>query len=157
MNIVLDMDGTLINEHMEPRPYLKMFFEFVFEKFQHVSIWTYASTEWFEMVFHKVFKPILPEGKTFHFVWCRVHCKVSTRYNPFTHLSSLYIIKPLTEVYRRFPHIYHTYNTFFIDDTPSTYDENRQNAIQITTFRENLLDNELLKIIRGFERRMTKE
>jgi hypothetical protein len=142
MNIILDMDGTLINERMEPRPYLKTFFEFVFQRFNHVSIWTMANLEWFNRVYNEVFIKLMPPGKYFHFVWCRVHFKV---------IWWGQIVKPLTKVYRAYPLIYNPYNTLFMDDTPSTYIENMRNAIKITTYGNNKLDVELLKIIQKLQ------
>jgi|694.fasta_scaffold05341_14 hypothetical protein len=134
MNIILDLDGTLINEKMEPRPYLKVFLHTLFSRFQNVSIWTFATIEWFYPVFERVLKPLMPEGKTFHFVRCRIG-----QYNTG--------IKPLTEVYGRFPNIYNAKNTLIVDNTPYTYSQNPQNAIPISTFTGNPFDKEFLRIL----------
>lgn len=54
MNIVLDIDGTLIEEtpssmkesRINHRPHLHTFLAFCFDNFDTVSIWTAASEEW---------------------------------------------------------------------------------------------------------------
>ena len=153
MNIILDMDGTLINDKMEPRPHLKDFFRYIFEKFNHVSIWTLASVQWYTMAYERVFKPLLPLGKSFHFVWCRVNYKVSQPsilggiFSMNLASTGTGIIKPLTEVYKRFPIVYNPYNTLIVDDTPFTYSENPGNAIKVSTFGNNMGDRELPDII----------
>jgi hypothetical protein len=151
MNIILDMDGTLIDEHMNPRPHLDLFFRYIFAHFDHVSIWTFASVNWFSQVFEKTLKHFIPPGKGFHFVWCRIHCKMMEITPPmsmFLQKPGFIVIKPLSTVFKTFPTIYLPTNTIFIDDTPSTYSQNKQNAIPITSFHDNnLFDNELLRII----------
>lgn len=149
MNLILDMDGTLINERMEPRPHLKEFFEYVFSHFSNVSIWTFANTHWFALVYHTVFVHLLPKGKTFHFVWCRVNCKL-VEYVPNIPM----VVKPLVEIYKRYPIVYNPYNTLILDDTPSTYRENVGNAIRISTYSVNKTDTELLNIMYEFERKL---
>jgi hypothetical protein len=150
MNIILDMDGTLINERMEARPHLDEFFRYIFQHFNHVSIWTMADVSWFNRVNARVFQPIMPLGKSFHFVWCRVNCKLMQNLGD----GSISVIKPLTEVYRRFPIIYSPFNTLIVDDTPSTYQENIGNAIKIGCYVDDKNDTELMAIVQEFHHRI---
>jgi hypothetical protein len=143
MNIILDLDGTLINDKVQPRPHLKYFFYFIFQNFQRVSIWTLGNNEWFNRAYSEVLRPLMPVGSYFHFVWCRIN-----------HINTLFhgVVKPLNTVYNTFPGMYTEKNTFIVDDTPSTYQENMNNALAITTYRDSPTDTELLRIISIFKR-----
>lgn len=151
MNLILDMDGTLIDSYFSfdtgkmviiPRPYLKEFFDFAFENFTNVSIWTNGTKEWYDEVCKRVLLSYIPIGKSFHFVKTR------------TNLFDTNIIKPLSEIYKIYS-CYNNSNTFILDDNPDTYVCNVENSIPITTF-ETILDdenkncnndNELIKVI----------
>lgn len=145
MNIILDLDGTLINDKMEARPHLKYFLHFVFQRFQRVSIWTLANREWFNKAYTDALKPLMPEGSHFHFIWCRIN-----------HRNTMYsgVVKPLNQVYKTFPGMYNSHNTYIVDDTPSTYQENINNAIQIKTYGNDLMDKELVRIIQSLNNNM---
>lgn len=163
MNLILDMDGTLIDnywciktyrQNIVPRPYLKDFFEFIFQHFERVSIWTNAFQDWYDEVYEKVFRYYIPEGKSFHFVRTREDLYHIRRF-----------VKPLSEIYEKYPE-YNSYNTLIIDDIPKTYSLNLENAIPILPYlylhmdndenNENIgiyninYDDELLKIIHFF-------
>jgi len=148
MNLILDMDGTLINEKKEPRPHLQAFFHYIFQHFERVSIWTAALDVWFNDVYQHVFKPLIPKGKSFHFVWCRDKCKL------LNIGSSTMIVKPLSKIYNSFPNFYNQRNTLIIDDTHFTYRENIGNAIKISSYSNNRSDTELVKIIQQFQHRI---
>ena len=161
MNIILDVDGTLIDNYLlynkyeiVPRPYLKQFLHFCFENFQNVSIWTHADNNWFEYVYLKILKDLLPLGKSFHFIkTSNFHYENNTGY--YT-----------TERSKKLEHIYIDYeeydelNTFILDDTPSTYRFNIENSIPIKPFDFDINDDslnkdkELLKVIKYLKKNL---
>jgi hypothetical protein len=137
--IVLDVDGTLLDHIPLPfpanyarlpepvaRPGLKEFLAFVFQEFETVIIWTAGKKMWYDKAYAEVLKPNLPPGKDFHFVKTR---DVSIPYVP---------LKPLTEIYARFPQ-YNATNTLVLDDNPETFKDNVENAVHIHPFFYNLL------------------
>ena len=134
MNLILDVDGTLIdNDDGDPveRPFLKEFLIFVFDHFHTVSIWTNATPIWFNMVLDRILNPFLPEGKSFHFIWTREHCimeRVHLHPRPYTR-------KPLTQVYTAFPTTHSPENTLIVDDSPETYIHNPLSAVPVATYR----------------------
>jgi len=156
-NIILDMDGTLLDADVystnfrkqKPiaRPHLKKFLEYVFETFENVSIWTNATESWYNQCYEEVLKHHLPEGKTFHFVRHREH-----------NMGRVWIHKKLTDIYELYPEIYNIYNTLIVDDNCETYALNAENAVPINPFFYDLIhpkehsrldeyDKELLRII----------
>jgi hypothetical protein len=154
MNLILDMDGTLIdgfyNDYNEviikKRPFLKLFFKFVFNNFDNVSIWTNANFEWFNIIYENELKYLIPEGKSFDFVKTR---ETSITY-PLKDLEIIYIDSPQ----------YNENNTFIIDDCPETYQKNISNSIPIEIYNyeyeQNIskIDTELLRIIKLFENKL---
>ena len=149
MNIILDLDGTLIDSSqgkepiIYPRPFLKEFLYYVFDKFDNVCIWTHSCQLWYDYVFRVVLSKCIPFGKKFSFVFVR-----EENYKMFVPMP-----KPLQYVYELYPDTYNNLNTFIIDDMPATYMYNEQNAIPITTYyKENFLtDNALKHIMDYFE------
>lgn len=148
-NIVLDMDGTLITalnsgHKYEPiaRPHLKEFFQFIFEYFDNVSIWTHAEKDWFLEVYYKILVHVIPSKKTFKFVITRENNKPIQWDTP----------KMLSTLYTMYPNHNHL-NTWIVDDTPMTYRFNLSNAVHIDTYNETNLhhDNELLRLINLFK------
>ena len=134
-NIILDMDGTILDnvpphfDHNESckaipiaRPYLNLFMKYVFTNFEHVSIWTAGTKEWFDECYEKVLKPSIPEGKDFHFI------KTRSDYNYQA------IVKPLEMIYCEYPDLYNSSNTSIIDDNPYTFVENVDQGLQIKSF-----------------------
>lgn len=143
-NIILDMDGTLLDSippfcegnptlYEEPvaRQCLDDFMKFVFETFERVSIWTAGSKEWYEKCYEKILKHYIPEGKTFYFVKTR------------DHYQFLKTIKPLEMIYAEYPEHYNSSNTLIVDDNPITYSKNKENAIPIKSFYYNNLPLEI--------------
>ena len=140
-NIILDMDETLLGHTLQPfeenkyniqmtpiaRPYLHGFLEYVFTRFERVSIWTAAGQRWYDECYDKVLRHYIPEGKKFHFVKTRSLIKI---YVP---------TKKLTEIYTDYPE-YNSSNTLIIDDNPMTYIDNVENAIGIEPFCYDLMD-----------------
>jgi TFIIF-interacting CTD phosphatase-like protein len=167
MNIILDMDQTLIHSNLNsysiyanpiPRPHLKEFLEFVFENCKNVSIWTHGLKEWYDVVYEKVFKHLIPEGKSFHFVRTRQtpigdyndFIQINKKLNDInSNIPSISYLKPLLVIYKIYPDEYNENNTFIIDDNPITYSINKKNAIEIIPY--NGIDNsdtELLRIMK---------
>lgn len=142
-NIVLDMDGTLLDnipigfpENPTPfetspiaRPYLMEFMEFVFDHFERVSIWTAAMPIWYEKCYKRVLRHCIPDGKSFHFVKTRLP-------------GELYVVlKPLSEIYANYA-AYNSENTLVVDDNPMTYRDNPENAIAVKSFFYDQLSRE---------------
>jgi hypothetical protein len=136
-NIILDMDGTLgdnipstFQENPErfckaipiPRPGLKSFFAFVFAHYERVSIWTAASPDWYALFKERVLRPNMPPGAEFHFEQTR---NLDIPYVP---------LKPLSEIYAKYPEEYNESNTTIVDDNVETFRENRANAVHIPPF-----------------------
>jgi TFIIF-interacting CTD phosphatase-like protein len=166
MNVILDMDETLITHKFNPysifadpipRPHIKEFLEFLFSNCKNVSIWTHGLKQWYDVVYEKVLKDLIPQGKSFHFVITRE--TLIGNYNDIIeinnklreikiNISSISLLKPLLVIYKKYPEQYNKNNTFIIDDNPITYLLNRENAIAIKSY--NNIDNsdtELLRIM----------
>lgn len=140
-NIILDMDGTLLDyipvgfrENPNPRettpiarPHLLEFMEFVFDRFERVSIWTAGTPAWFERCYTQILRHHIPDGRQFHFVKTR---------NP---LEPYIVLKPLSEIYEKYPDEYNASNTLVVDDNPKTYRDNPDNAIGVKSFFYDLL------------------
>jgi hypothetical protein len=141
MNLILDVDGTLIDsDDGDPieRPFLKDFFSFVFSHFNTVSVWTNATPEWFNKVYQLVLKKALPEGQSFYFIWTREQCvteKVHLHPRPYTR-------KPLSIVFNSFPSTHTVDNTLIVDDSQETYVKNVACAVPISTYRWGQADDE---------------
>lgn len=153
MNIVLDMDQTLIDGWPEPsnvnvnvirRPNLDIFLEWCFEHFERVSIWTAASRDWFNKVNEFVFEDILKsinqkKGREykFDFVFTSEMCNVVWKFSEFHGCSVKCIQKRIRKLHNRksepFKH-YNLDNTIIIDDTSQTFSANYGNGIQISPF-----------------------
>lgn len=135
-NIILDMDGTLLDRIPEfspqnpnygkktpiARPHLLDFMEFVFEHFERVSIWTAAMPGWYDICYKQILRHYIPEGRRFDFV------KTRNLHDPYIEL------KPLSEIYRQFADEYNAENTLIVDDNPNTYRDNPENAVEIQSF-----------------------
>lgn len=154
MNLILDMDGTLIdgfyddnNNHVvKPRPHLKDFFEFIFAYFENISIWTHGDESWYKIVYDECLKYMLPINKNFHFVKTREYGNESYPY------------KKLSKIYKEYDD-YNEFNTFIIDDFSKTYELNIENSIPIKnytyTFNEHTdTDDEFLRIIKLFKKKL---
>jgi len=160
MNIILDMDETLIAHKFNPndifsepipRPHLKEFLEFVFTNCKNVSIWTHGSKEWYDVVYKKIFKNLIPEGKSFDFVRTK-ETPIVESYNDIIEINEklrnlnyvipcVSFIKPLFVIYKKYPDQYNENNTFIIDDKEITYCLNKENAIEIQPYNIDNIDN----------------
>jgi hypothetical protein len=156
MNIILDMDETLIHGNFEgviiPRPYLFEFLQFVFERFKNVSIWTAANKAWFEIVNEKVFSPILEVlNCSFDKVLTEEHTTLSYVYDDFYGQSFMTRVKKLRKLHKskKSPD-YTIHNMIVVDDTKTTFQKNYGNAIHIQEFMGGR-DKELKKLMRYLE------
>lgn len=155
MNIVLDMDQTLIdgtlgNEHTKPkliaRPHLDLFLEWCFDTFKNVSIWTAANEVWFEHVNEKIFKPILEELSeknsptnpyNFGFIFTSKKCSNAWRFSEWHGHPFRFTEKRLRKIHRLKSFKFKDYtlsNTLIVDDTKSTFACNYGNGIHISPF-----------------------
>lgn len=157
MNIVLDLDGTLVGLgfNYEPiaRPWLKQFLFYCFSTFKHVILWTAALTEWVEVVQNYIFAPIFYELWVEHNLLCN-WTLILTRENCciFNHGNQVVVLKDLYLLYRwGYPSFMFNItkeNTVVVDDTECTYSLNPDNAIPIDTYIvDNHLDTQLLDTI----------
>ena len=144
MNLILDMDETLINYKMFPRPYLEEFLTECFKIFSSLSIWTNANEEWFNMANNNIFKPlidIINEKEItlykFHFVFTREKYKNKK-------LRRLHNSKTFKQ--------FNINNMIIIDDTKENFTCNYGNGIQIIPFCNFYNDSELLKLLKYFKK-----
>jgi NLI interacting factor-like phosphatase len=176
MNIILDMDETLLSaqfnatanlfnclpmfakdikpyiiltKQVHERPFLDVFFEYVFRKFQRVSIWTHGTSNWYCECYEKVLKQFIPYGKRFHIVITRDNGIIPFRQDLSKQLADLYLYNPL----------YNENNTLILDDKPYTYKYNISNSIFIEPYYlsslcgdKNYNDSELLRVIQYLEK-----
>lgn len=153
--IILDIDGTLIcYDDVIPyaRPYLKEFLKYLFDKFEYVAIWSAASEWWVNLVYKKILKPLLPEGKEFLFLWSGKRCTQiidfeDERNNEFYPISIS--IKRLKKVWKRYKFL-NKHNTLILDDTKETYIHNYGNAIPIPTYELEQKEDNLLQCLIPF-------
>lgn len=137
MNIVLDLDGTLINSINETiihRPFLEHFLLYVFRHFTTVSIWTSANVDWCNKVLY-TFQPLLFNVSTilrrecrFHYILHDIHCTPYKLPN-----DKIILTKPLLTIQQRDPN-FNSRNTLIIDDIPITYIYNQPNGINMPYF-----------------------
>lgn len=149
-NIILDIDRTLIFGYetkygpiIVERPFLKDFFNFIFKRFTHVSIWTSATTNWYRACHDQVFKKYLHSDRKFDVVITRDNNIIRSEDNT-KNLHKLFKIHDK----------YNVNNTFIIDDNPYTYRFNVINAIPIKEFKnthEDKYDAELIRIMDMFD------
>jgi hypothetical protein len=169
MNLILDIDGTLIDRDEDGpiiRPHLGIFLTYAFENFERVSIWTNATPAWYERVKSEIFDEVMPEGKKFDFVWTRENCFLEmTKMGPDGRFYFPITRKPLAHVYAAFHPAYTASNTYIVDDTCETYAFNLLNAVPIDTYNWGELtttgncsmngeDIELLRLISYFEKHL---
>lgn len=149
LNLILDLDDTLIHgfkcnfgQYVVDRPHLKEFLHFAFTHFKTVSIWTAATSTWFNYCYYYGIKQHMPPNKTFTFIATR-----ETSCLPLTNG----FIKFLPDLYKLNP-FFHSENTILIDDRQQNFLRNPHNTIQIKPFDAHMVihkqeDNELLRII----------
>lgn len=148
MNIILDMDGTLIDDNglYQSRPHLQKFLLYCFNNFDTVSIWTSASREWYDEIYEKIFKHIL-KGNRFDFVFTRKRCTLDR--NSFVYVKNLHKLWRSKVLYKDF----NKHNTLIVDNTPFKYFRNYGNGIPIPTYNQYNIsnDNYLSKLVEYLE------
>jgi len=165
MHLVLDLDGTLIEEQSEYVegedasesddnddiirliPHVHEFLHFCFERFQTISIWSAAS----EDHVNYYASILLPKGREWLFIKTGKHCRKVYSSGFGGSFSGLIVEKRLSNVWKtsRFKTAGLTrFNTIIVDDTPMVCSKNYGNAIYVKTFRGDKKDDELLKLQR---------
>ena len=165
-HVILDMDETLLTgdgfRKIHARPGLPLFLHFCFTNFDTVSIWTAASRDWLNLALHLILNPCLPKGCSFYLKWSGERCVRVPDYHAIEN-GEYYVrtrnIKSLKKVWsrgsnrnlplsaleeqnERQPTARLTReNTIIIDDTPSTFERNKGNAIQIPEFNGSIADS----------------
>ena len=155
MNIVLDLDETLVSVTTKPttvydfkfaitgqtyfvrkRPYLDKFLKYIFGRFNTVSVWTAATRPYAEQVLLGIMTPV--QLKSLSFLKTRDDLKVNSlgRYT-----------KPLHRIFNTHPTI-QRHNTIMIDDKRSVMVENLGNAIIVPAWTgSELTDKSLAQLI----------
>lgn len=158
MNLILDIDGTLINDDASDeksivlRPYLEYFLVRAFAIFHDIGIYSAASSSW---VNHAVslFRPLLPHGAEFTFIWNGNRCtRKRERVGCYDFDLEVIKIKRLSKVWRKFQGWTRS-NTIIIDNTASCFRENYGNGILIPTFLSTQItsDDYLIRILMYIE------
>lgn len=148
MNIILDMDGTIIDNYslmqetiIIARPYLREFLHYLFSHHERISIWTNGSSRWYNKCFNECIQHHMPQDKSFDFVITYDDCLVRNKTT---------CPKSLSLIYDKYSN-YSEHNTIMIDDSPHTLKDNMDNGILISSYEyeedDHDLDNELLKMI----------
>ena len=144
MNIVLDLDETLISASLTPpvkydykftlnpssevyylckRPHLDLFLKFIFKKFKTVNIWTAATRVYALKVIEFIFTPT--QLKRLGFIKTRDDLKIK-KDGSYT--------KPLHTVFNKQGAI-KDFNTLMIDDRRSVSSDNLGNTIIVPAFK----------------------
>jgi hypothetical protein len=151
-NLILDLDGTLISvvEHnkyhlVKARPHLSYFMHYIFSAFKRVSIWTNASTTWYNYCYNNILAMHMPPGAKFDLVITADNgiIEKKMKFDLESYLKendatievfprNLYV-KNLEFLYELYPE-YHSTNTYILDDMPFTYSMNKNNAIPISQY-----------------------
>lgn len=148
-HIILDVDDTLLTstksvDSVHLRPGLRVFFHKMFAHplVASVSIWT-ASQGWWREVWPLV-HACLPPRAHFFVVWEGNRC--SRRHNIEWHRTD--VEKRLSKLWRRRVTFGMTRrNTIIVDDTATTFANNRGNALKIAPFNaRDMRDDELARI-----------
>ena len=155
-NIVLDVDGTLVEDVSDevvedeyetplpaPRPYLTEFMQFCFAEFQHVAIWSAASSDWIDPIIKNI---IPPPPRHYHFIWANKHISRSITHQMGRNVD-VRIKKKLKKVCNHFPE-FTLHNTLILDDTPQTYRDNYGNAVGISRWYGSSSDTELVRVMK---------
>lgn len=148
MNIILDLDETLVSVTIKPlrvfdfkfaladqmtgqpvtyyvlkRPNLDIFLKYIFKNFKSVAIWTAATRPYAVKVLQGIMTSVQLESLSF--VKCRTDLKVDA--------SGAYS-KPLHRVFQTHP-VIKKHNTLMIDDRRSVLVENLGNAIIVPAWK----------------------
>jgi TFIIF-interacting CTD phosphatase-like protein len=150
MNIVLDIDGTLVWSNLDEtdirlRPHLKEFLDKCFSYGGSVSIWTAANLRWANKIYD-IIKPLM-DGKHFDLIYTGEKCAITYSSGFYSMGNECKIVKPLKKMFSLKSKNYKKTNTIIIDDTPMTYSKNYGNAILVRRFYGDSDDTELLHVM----------
>ena len=142
MNIVLDLDETLVSVTLTPvkhydfrfslqnqayyvrkRPYLDLFLKYIFKKFQSVSVWTAATKPYAIQVINGCFTQ--QQRNALAFLRTRDDLNVAENGN---------YTKPLQRIFKSHSTI-KAHNTIMIDDRRTAMSENLGNAIIVPAWK----------------------
>jgi TFIIF-interacting CTD phosphatase-like protein len=149
--IINDLDGTLIDDDNNPRPFLSEYLEYCFKHFK-VAVWTAASLEHYNDVYGKVLAPILQKlDVSFHFVYTGEKCTnkpdIQAIYNGDFYARPV-VVKCLKKVWKAYSKDGFTrHSTLIVDDTSQTYSRNYGNAISAPTYSGDPNDRFLKALI----------
>jgi len=161
--LVLDLDETLISTHAEynpeseadftvslgecmgsvyKRPLLKEFLEFAFKNFD-VAVWTAALPEYAEVVVENCFTE--EQRQSLKFIWTREHCtSVEPAWNSWEFLL-------LKKHLHKIPG-YQMNRILHIDNTFSTFSDNRRNGILVEDWNGVCWDDQELLFLEKYLR-----
>lgn len=160
LNIILDLDGTLIqqisDEFQVPliRPYLYDFLEYLFIRFNNVSIWSAANKEWILYNLDNMNISV----NNFHFIWDGTKVTRHTKIIKYQDIHGKEILhehkyysKRLKKIFKKYPS-YNKRNTLIIDDSQQTFSDNYGNAIHINTWKGSPSDDSLINLMNKLEK-----
>lgn len=139
LHVVLDLDGTLIDEERNYRPHIRSFLTTLFETCASVSIWTAGSH--LHHVLAMFERDELCKKSDFLHCWDRTRCsRVYAQEGLFS--TRPLLVKRLRKMWKRSPLTRD--NVLVVDDTVSTYRENYGNAVPIATWSMDKENDEAL-------------
>jgi hypothetical protein len=152
MNLILDLDGTLVDHytddynliHVKARPHLSKFFKYVFTNFESVSIWTNGTYKWYRYVWDQVLNKHMP------LVYCFT---MVITYDDGLIVCKETAPKSLHKIYKIYPEQFNKKNTFLVDDSKHTLRNDPLNSFLIPTYNYDIdpniidTDNELVELI----------
>lgn len=171
--LILDLDGTLItskkyditdnketklqtfvvvddydNEHLiKKRPGLDEFLEKVSERYD-IGVWTASSSDYAIPICLELFKK-----SGLDFIHCRERCVMEYKLGELTAVK-----KPIKTLFKGSDSdLFGMHNTLVLDDTPTTYMDNIENAIPIKSWYGDENDKELSKTLLLIQCRMSLE
>jgi TFIIF-interacting CTD phosphatase-like protein len=132
MNVVLDIDGTLIGEHGS-RPFMNELLDYCFKYFNTVSLWSASNKPYIEIVYKKYFS-----GRKFYLIFDVSRCVKRIKDDKYI------MIKPLKKLAKGFYKM-NLDDTIIIDDNKISFCRNYGNAIYVPTYKDDDEKDEILK------------
>lgn len=149
--LILDLDETLIYSVKEPldgTPDFTAFHYFVYKRpgvdrflstctdWFKIAVWTSSSPEYA----HEIIKNIFPKMTKLQFIFTWERCDVRFDYQT----GKYYYVKPLKKLKKKG---YSLKKLIAIDDTPETFVDNCDNAIQVRKYKGQQDDDELFLLL----------
>lgn len=150
MNLVLDIDGTLVQQVSDEqapalRPHVGSFLRFAFDHFSHVAVWSAANHEWVDDIIARLSEASgINLKERLVFIWAAENITFFTQFTMGDYHTRT--TKKLAKVWKRFP-AFTKHNTLILDDTPRTYCLNYGNAVPIPTWCGDKNDCELATLM----------